>query len=522
MTVFIYPSPLSIEQWTSRIMSHHYLKLHHFCCLALGVIFLVAHMQSVMAEANTQAYPKSLTVKLRTLLEEKQFDTLNKLLHEYQLKTEADISNEENLFTAYGAFSINDFSFAKFFNAWVSKTPQQYQAYLARANYYYQLGWMSRGTKWSSETPKENIEKMNHYFNKAKKDIKRAMQLNKNSMIGYGLFILISKTQGKNKKATDAMNIALDINPSSYKIRKYYLGQLTPRWGGSYEEMLVFAQSQSHVTDNPRIKMLEGFVYSAIGDDYATNRQYNKAEEFYTQALTYGRNYQFLYLRGKNYFEQEKYPESLKDLSAAIDRFSESSSYYYWRSKVYTELGEYIKALTDIERAALLELNDEYIQNQKKFLSYQFSRQGYDLHKDQKNDEAIKLYTYAIRLTPEDSSLYFSRGTFFAEQHLLDAALKDVKMAIQLDPDEIKFYRYLDWILMQSKDWEQIIRYWNQYIERHPKNSKAYLERGGAYYHKRDMKSALKDAKKASDLGHPEGTRLYKRLKRNMELDSIK
>jgi hypothetical protein len=56
---------------------------------------------------------------------------------------------------------------------------------------------------------------------------------------------------------------------------------------------------------------------------------------------------------------------------------------------------------------------------------------------------------------------------------------------------------------------DPIISYWLRYIERNPEDSRAYSEIAGTFSHKKDLDSAIKYSKKASDLGSSEGFRAY-------------
>jgi hypothetical protein len=58
-----------------------------------------------------------------------------------------------------------------------------------------------------------------------------------------------------------------------------------------------------------------------------------------------------------------------------------------------------------------------------------------------------------------------------------------------------------------------IISYWNQFLELEPDHSRAYLERAGTYYHKKDYANSVADLKAACDLGNEEGCKRYDRYK---------
>ena len=88
-----------------------------------------------------------------------------------------------------------------------------------------------------------------------------------------------------------------------------------------------------------------------------------------------------------------------------------------------------------------------------------------------------------------------------------------MKKAIALDPREFAYYLLMDRVLAKHKDWNRIIAYWDEYIQLNPTHSRAYVERGGAYFHKGDVKSAVRDAKIAADMGNLDGKQIYEKYK---------
>lgn len=67
--------------------------------------------------------------------------------------------------------------------------------------------------------------------------------------------------------------------------------------------------------------------------------------------------------------------------------------------------------------------------------------------------------------------------------------------------------------LRQNDILDRIVQYWNQFIELEPDHPRAYLERSGTYYHKKDFANALKDLKKSCELGNKEACTRYDQYK---------
>ncbi len=463
---------------------------------------------------STPTYPSSIILKLRDLLEQKEFSALNKFLEQYQVSADSNISEERSLFTAYRAFEIKDKTYEALFNAWVKSTPNKYQPYLARAKYYYRLGWLSRGTKWASETKKEQMQEMLTYLNKAKEDIASALAINNQSMVPYSLLISITNTLGNEIETKAVLTKALKINPATYVVRASYLNSLTPRWGGSYEKMQSFVeQSQVYTKENPKIKLLGGDIYADAADMQAISGAYNTAEKLYTKALSFGEYHVRLYERGKNSFRQKNYQKSLNDLNRAIEIYPENAKYYYWRANTLSQLNQHRQATEDILYASKLDPGDQSIQELRKWMANKLVRQGYELRNNTNKSSEIDKYDYALRLQPNDASTYYRRARAYLAQNNIDLAIQDLNNSIKLEPNNIDHYILIDYALAQRNEWKKIIKYWDEFIALNPNNGKAYLERGGAYYRSGDRKSAVKDAKRSADLGNLKGKEAYERFR---------
>lgn len=312
----------------------------------------------------------------------------------------------------------------------------------------------------------------------------------------------------------ESMRQGLKINPASYQLRAQYLQAITPRWGGSFRQMKSYIdESLETVSLNPKLALLEGLPYIEAGTIQMRAKKYSVAEGLFTKALDFGESHIALMNRGKNHYRRENYEEALKDLDRAIALYRENGIYYRWRSIVNSRLKKYEAASNDIEQANKLKPNDKNILKQRKWLAQKFTRQGYDSAQLRKSTDAIDNYDAALRLNPDSAELFYRKARAFGDQFKYDLALVEIKKAIELDPAQYSYYAYVDWILAKRKDWNQIIAYWDQYIARESDDSRAYLERGGAYLHKGDIRSAVSNAKIAADMGNPDAKAVYEKYK---------
>lgn len=146
-----------------------------------------------------------------------------------------------------------------------------------------------------------------------------------------------------------------------------------------------------------------------------------------------------------------------KDLRLAISYFSEGikedtllSHAYKHRALAYLELGEYNRALSDIEKVVVKKRKEEYLYLYVKGVIYaklsQFS-------------EALNSFNRAIAMNDSFSKLYTWRGLVLAETSDYNGALEDYLRSIELDPSQKILYVNISQMyfntrkLVQAKKW---------------------------------------------------------------------
>lgn len=455
-----------------------------------------------------------IKVELIRLLKQQSYLALNNRLTDYQNRMERNIKFEDNLIYAYRAFQMNDSKFEALFDEWVAMFPISHHPYLARANYYVRKGWNARGSKWASETTQQQIEMMNFYFAKANEDLEKAVQLDDSNLDVYALKLSIARATGEDSELQTILQKCLSIHPGTFRIRSIYLLSITPRWGGSYYEMQAFIDdSLKLLSFNSRLSLLQGYILYDQGQMNSIMRSYQAADALYVKALAFGPNDLIYNARGDNFYTQKKYQKALQSYNKAISLNSEDAGYFNWRAKTYVQLKDFDQAFKDIEHANAISPGNKSVSETKNWLASKYKRQGYDLRKQNEPGRALQYFERTLQLDPDDADAYYRKGAALYDQNRHDQALNVFEKAVELDPDNYSTYVYIDRILESEGKWNEIIGYWDRYIERNPNNSRAYIERGGTYYRKGDIKMAMENAKKAADLGSPMGKRLYERFR---------
>ena len=333
-------------------------------------------------------------------------------------------------------------------------------------------------------------------------------------MIPYCLLIGIAQSNGDSEKASLTFRQATAINPASYIVRQHYINSLLPRWGGSHEKMQSFAEnSMQYYSKNPKLKLLQGFIPMDKGDIEYRRGNYRYADELYDHASKYGENSYLSFKRGKNKYRQKQYIKALKYFDDSIRLHTENGDYYYWRSKTRTQLNKNSQALADLKKAELLNPDDDKIRRTTRQLLSKAKIPGITSMTDVKATKALAKIEQALSRDPNNSHFYYERAVILLSQSKNGEALKDLEKAIELDPRVFGYYRLIDMVLFKKNQFEQILKYWQEYMNIYPRDSRAYLERSGTYYHMQRLDLAMADAKTAMNLGSVEAKKFYDKLK---------
>ena len=459
---------------------------------------------------RTVSYPE-----IRHLLLTRQYQKLNVLLERYQEEFEQDFRNEFDIFDTYNTFSAPVDDYQKYYDEWVQKYPDAYQPYLARAFYLTAMGWESRGYGWAKDTTEQQLKMMKKYLIRASNDIDVVSQLKPKTICLYYLLIKINSTLSNHVAKDTAIRTGLEFFPYSFLLREIYMHYSRPIWSGSYQQMDNFAeQAQTYVKINPRLRLLKGASFNEKGWRVLTGSDnFVISYIFFRIALWHGEHYDSYIGESSCYSKMHLPKMALRSINRSITLNPQSPRSYARRATVYYELGKYEKAQQDISQAYNIMPNYVTVRNAQLRITRSLVKDGFDQYKEKNYEQAIALYTWAIKIKPDYAESYYWRGQAYAYQRNLESALKDYEQSIKLDPNHFESYHSLDWVLCHSKQWDRIIDNWNRYIELNPEDGRAYRERGGAYYHKGDIKAAMADAKKAGELGDEEGQKQYERLK---------
>lgn len=237
--------------------------------LFLCLMVLVAG-RSIAACVDKEATSEQLTI-----LKSGQYKELESLYQGIQRAYEAGMLPETKLVDDYDDLYSPFPESEKYFSQWVNSYPQSYAAHVARGAYYYNMAEASRGCDFIQETADRKIRQMNEYLSLSYNDIEYAMRLSKKPYVAALELMLIAALDGGSPQARQYFEMANHIDPDNWYAKKYFMRFLTPRWGGSREQMWEFLGQcrQWHVSPE-HLRVLESLIYFDMADYYESKDNY--------------------------------------------------------------------------------------------------------------------------------------------------------------------------------------------------------------------------------------------------------
>ena len=120
-------------------------------------------------------------------------------------------------------------------------------------------------------------------------------------------------------------------------------------------------------------------------------------------------------------------------------------------------------------------------------------RGGDALGRKNKYDKAIADYTDAIRLGPNERTIYLRRASLWSQKADYDKAIADYTVVIRLDPERADGYYGRGVAFREAKKYERAIADLNHVIKLTAKDCIAYIVRGNTWAARTDFDKAIAD-----------------------------
>ncbi|KPK17806.1 MAG: hypothetical protein AMJ62_00810 [Myxococcales bacterium SG8_38] len=460
-------------------------------------------------------YPNDLPDKLtlQSLLREKRFEELSSHIESFQAVFEQDFKKEKWLSVGIEAFDTADRQIGKLIDQWVKATPDSFAPYLARAEHKAALAWHYRGTNWARLTSSKRFAKMRKILVPALSDLERALELRPNLTEARSTQLDIVKGLGADLATkAEIMEAGLRHCPYCFGIRAMYLQAIEPRWGGSYELMDRKAADWQFTEQNPRLRELMGFSDVDRCSLLVSEKEPEQALSYCDRALAHGKYVTFLSTKAAAMVRLERYDEAIELFSQALEILPQRVRSLNGRGHALMEAERYEEATRDLVLATRLDAVNAQAGNNLHHILAKLVRMAYYQAEAGEVEAAIATYDRVLAMHPRYSDAFSYRGHAYDKKGDLAQAEKDYLRAIELDPTNVDTYRGLDHVLFKQNRLDDIIRHWNRYLKRRPRDATALLERGGAYYRQGERELAKRDVTKACRLGNEEACDTVRRF----------
>ena len=305
-----------------------------------------------IAQERKPLDPEALVALLRA----GNFTELDSRVGAYQAAYEASTDAEWDAVIVFAGFQRIERELETRFDGWVKTRPRSYGALVARAAYFYQRGWSSRGGGFAAETPGGRIDAMQRHFERAERDLKASIALSPRPQLSHRYLAAMAMTRGGPAAARRWHEEALRADPENYATRRAYLFALRPEWGGNAAAMQALLDQTAALPATPKLRaVVQSMKASAIGgvalDAYRV-KDYPRALELYAMGLGEAEDHVLLANRALVLRELKRHDEAMRDLDRALALNPASPEAYERRGNLYEIRKQYKEAVRDLSRAA--------------------------------------------------------------------------------------------------------------------------------------------------------------------------
>lgn len=124
---------------------------------------------------------------------------------------------------------------------WLALAPQSPYALTARASYFRAMAAKARGGAWAKDTPAENMQRMSEFAERAIDYYQQAIRIEPRLMAAYASLVDTTILSSDHALGEKIFERGMAVDPACKMLTGYRMEALTPRWGGSYPQMLALS-----------------------------------------------------------------------------------------------------------------------------------------------------------------------------------------------------------------------------------------------------------------------------------------
>ena len=319
--------------------------------------------------------PVAALVHARDLLLARKYVVLTRLVEDQQRAAAANPAKEDELDWTLNAFRLTNAGVPRLINDWAAASPKSWAPLLARAvNGAVQAG-LARGERWASETSADQFRQMAELNAAVRADCRRVLALNRNVCPCYRELVIAAKNDDANP--AQLLKEAFGTCPRDYSLHVEYVFGLTPRWGGSYEQMgLAIESARKAGLDEAQVRSLEGYLPIDKASRLLIARRLDEARKVLDQAIDRSPTAILFEERAELNYQRQDAPGALADANAALEKsqggwmFSAGrlTRLLIARAWAFYSLGRFEEARTDVGWAIEISPTDEQVKKWQVFV----------------------------------------------------------------------------------------------------------------------------------------------------------
>ncbi len=433
---------------------------------------------------------------LTAMLRAKRFDDLDAAMLAYQDAFEADPRKESWPQSAVDAFSSGDAELGPLLDAWVAAKPESFGARAARGTWHTAMGYAARGSKLAKDVSPEQFDALERECRAALPDLDAAIALRPKLLAAIDTKIDTERSLGIPESARRVTyEQGLATCPTCWTIRESWMLSFSPRWGGTYEQMLDEAKTAaSHTKANPALDLLPGLVEFDKCRTAWEQEGVEAALPICARATQRGPEPRVSCFHGKLLNRNGHLDDALAQFDAGLRVDPQSRSCLVGRQITLRKKERFEAAARDLLVARRLEPNRSDIESALEFILKRLRYDAREAGKAGDDPKDKRLRALANAISPGAGDPRASRG-------LSATNLESLQQQVEANPRDFKLHLELDKALATEQRFEEIVAMWDRFLTEQPDHAEALLERAGARWHGGDHAGGKSDAKKACNLG---------------------
>jgi tetratricopeptide (TPR) repeat protein len=348
---------------------------------------------------------------------------------------------------------------------WLTASPNSPHALTMSGLVHLTAAYQYRGTKFTSETPKKQLDDMDREVKKSIQDLEKAIAINPKIFPAYIMIFDAARLISERDLIEQYYQKYQTVDPNNYYMLFSYAFAHQPKWGGSIEkQMEIIEQARKLSSVNPRMPALISEIKAEMSFEYKNNPQaqflmLGEATAEGPLIDTIDRYARRCYDRGDYLRTYELYTQVLRfypnNLDALYGRARAATSlqaYDYARKDIRTMLRYEPLHLDGLQYDAYLDLLENQVQSaQRKF--------EFVIKVNPTNPWAVEQLAYIAMFRTRD----------------IVVARKMIDLGLALAPQNGSFH-WLNWELVRRTDRKNLKEVTDDFIAHADKNDERQVE----------------------------------------------